>query len=145
MLMRVEPSELREVISFTPGISPSRRSSVAATVVAMVSGSAPGRLALTLMVGKSTVGMLATGRKRYATTPTSMSPMARSTVPTGRRIAGSQMFMTLLRRPLRGFGVRRQVELRLHRRGRFAAETRFEAPHLQIADRRRIERQELAQ
>jgi hypothetical protein len=28
----------------------------------MVSGSAPGRFALTLMVGKSTVGMLATGR-----------------------------------------------------------------------------------
>ena len=62
--MRVEPSELREVSSLTPGISPSRRSSGAATVAAMVSGSAPGRLAVTLMVGNSTVGMLATGRKR---------------------------------------------------------------------------------
>ena len=62
--MRVVPSELREVSSVTPGISPSRRSSGAATVAAMVSGSAPGRLAVTLMVGKSTVGMLATGRKR---------------------------------------------------------------------------------
>ena len=62
--MRVEPSELREVSSVTPGISPRRRSSGAATVAAMVSGSAPGRLAVTLMVGKSTVGMLATGRKR---------------------------------------------------------------------------------
>ena len=51
-------------ISVTPGISPRRRSSGAATVAAMVSGSAPGRLAVTLMVGKSTVGMLATGRKR---------------------------------------------------------------------------------
>ena len=59
--MRVSPSELREVSSVTPGISPSRRSSGAATVAAMVSGSAPGRLALTEMVGKSTVGMLATG------------------------------------------------------------------------------------
>ena len=49
--MRVEPSELREVSSVTPGISPSRRSSGAATVAAMVSGSAPGRLAVTLMVG----------------------------------------------------------------------------------------------
>ena len=62
--MRVEPSELRDVSSVTPGISPSRRSSGAATVAAMVSGSAPGRLAVTLMVGSSTVGMLATGRKR---------------------------------------------------------------------------------
>ena len=60
--MRVAPRELREVNSVTPGISPSRRSSGAATVAAMVSGSAPGRVALTLMVGKSTVGMLATGR-----------------------------------------------------------------------------------
>ena len=47
----------------TPAISPSRRSSGAATVVAMVSGSAPGRLAVTVMVANSTVGMLATGRK----------------------------------------------------------------------------------
>ncbi len=63
-VMLVEPSELREVSSVTPAISPSRRSSGAATVAAIVSGSAPGRLALTLMVGKSTVGMLETGRNR---------------------------------------------------------------------------------
>src|SRR5438128_6318429 len=63
-VIRVLPSELREVSSVTPAISPSRRSSGAATVAAIVSGSAPGRLAVTLMVGKSTVGMLATGRKR---------------------------------------------------------------------------------
>ncbi len=62
-VMRVVPSELREVNSDTPGISPSRRSSGAATVAAMISGSAPGRLAVTLMVGYSMVGMLATGRK----------------------------------------------------------------------------------
>src|SRR5262249_18398934 len=66
-VMRVLPSELREVSSVTPAISPSRRSSGAATVAAMVSGSAPGRLALTLMVGTSTVGMLANGQNRYAT------------------------------------------------------------------------------
>ena len=62
--MRVVPSELAEVISVTPAISPSRRSSGAATVAAMVSGSAPGRSALTRMVGNSTDGRLATGRKR---------------------------------------------------------------------------------
>ena len=56
MEMRVEPSELTDVISVTPAISPRRRSSGAATVAAMVSGSAPGRLALTLMVGNSTDG-----------------------------------------------------------------------------------------
>jgi hypothetical protein len=33
-------------------------------VAAMVSGSAPGRLAVTLMVGSSTAGRLATGRTR---------------------------------------------------------------------------------
>ena len=58
MVMLVEPSELDEVISVTPGISPSRRSSGAATVAAMMVGSAPGRLAETRMVGNSTVGML---------------------------------------------------------------------------------------
>ena len=63
MVMRELPSEVTEVSSVTPEISPSRRSSGAATVAAMMLGSAPGRLAVTLMVGKSTLGRLATGRK----------------------------------------------------------------------------------
>jgi hypothetical protein len=46
----------------TPEISPSRRSSGAATVAAMVSGSAPGWLAEMRKVGMSTLGRLATGR-----------------------------------------------------------------------------------
>ena len=62
MMMRVEPSELREVISVTPGIVPSWRSSGAATLAAMVSGSAPGRLAETTTVGNSMLGRLDTGR-----------------------------------------------------------------------------------
>ena len=49
--MRVEPVELVEVISLTPAIVPSRRSSGVATLVAIVSGLAPGRLALTEIVG----------------------------------------------------------------------------------------------
>ena len=61
--MPVCPSELDDEISVTPAILPSRRSSGAATVVAMVTGSAPGRLAETRMVGSSTTGRLATGRK----------------------------------------------------------------------------------
>ena len=46
-VMRVEPSELVDVSSETPAMVPSRRSSGAATLDAIVSGSAPGRLAET--------------------------------------------------------------------------------------------------
>ena len=60
--MLLMPSELREVISVTPAMVASRRSSGAAIVAAMVTGSAPGRPADTRMVGKSAVGTLATGR-----------------------------------------------------------------------------------
>ena len=63
MVIRELPSEDTDVISVTPEISPSRRSSGAATVAAIMLGSAPGRLALTEMVGKSTLGRLATGKK----------------------------------------------------------------------------------
>ena len=62
MVMRVTPSALVEVSSLTPGISPSRRSSGEATRAAMVSGSPPGSMAVTRMVGNSTTGRLATGR-----------------------------------------------------------------------------------
>ncbi len=48
---RAEPVLLCEVISVTPGIVPSRRSSGVATLEAMVSGLAPDRLADTEMVG----------------------------------------------------------------------------------------------
>ena len=61
-VMRELPSEDTEVSSVTPEIAASWRSSGAATVAAMVSGSAPGRLALTLMVASSTFGRLETGR-----------------------------------------------------------------------------------
>ena len=48
---RVLPWDERDVISVTPAIAPSARSSGVATVAAMVSGLAPGRLADTEMVG----------------------------------------------------------------------------------------------
>src|SRR5262249_3872913 len=47
----VAPSELTDVISVTLAISPSLRSSGAATLAAMVAGSAPGRVAFTRIVG----------------------------------------------------------------------------------------------
>src|SRR4051794_19010835 len=143
---RVLPKELREVSSVTPGISPSRRSSGAATVAAMVSGSAPGRLAVTLIVGNSTVGMLATGRKRYATAPTSSRPRASSVVPTGRRMNTSEKLCTampLLRGPLGWCEAFLQVELRLQRL--LPGEARLEPLHRQIDDRRGVEREQLAQ
>ena len=59
--MEVAPTELVEVSSVTPAISPSRRSSGAASELATVSGSAPGREANTTMVGISTEGSGATG------------------------------------------------------------------------------------
>ena len=59
----VVPSELDEVIWLMPEICPSRRSSGAATVAAMTEGSAPGRVADTRIIGKSTFGTAETGKK----------------------------------------------------------------------------------
>ena len=53
-MTRVDPCELHERISLTPAIVPSDRSSGVATLLAIVSGLAPGRFALMAMTGKST-------------------------------------------------------------------------------------------
>ena len=76
MTIDVLPVLLVLVISVTPGISPKRRSKGAAMLAAIVSGSAPGRAANTTMVGISTLGSGATGRKRTATSPISSRPSA---------------------------------------------------------------------
>ena len=60
--MLVVPSELVEVIWSMPAIWPRRRSRGAATVAAMTEGSAPGRVAETRIIGKSTLGTAETGR-----------------------------------------------------------------------------------
>jgi len=52
-----------------PAMRPNWRSSGVATADAIVSGLAPGRLAPTPMVGKSTCGSGATGRNRNAIAP----------------------------------------------------------------------------
>jgi len=49
--MLLEPRLLLDVISSTPAIAEKAFSSGVATVAAIVSGAAPGRLALTLSVG----------------------------------------------------------------------------------------------
>ena len=60
-VMLVEPRPLDDVISVTPAMRPNWRSSGVATAEAIVSGLAPGRPALTLMVGNSTWGSGETG------------------------------------------------------------------------------------
>ena len=57
-----DPTELREVISVTPAMRVNCFSRGVATDAAITSGLAPGRLALTMMVGKSTSGNAETGK-----------------------------------------------------------------------------------
>ena len=61
MVTVVEPRALDEVSCDTPEICENCRSSGCATDEAIVSGLAPGRLALTWIVGKSICGSGATG------------------------------------------------------------------------------------
>src|SRR6202521_2372667 len=84
----VEPSWLTDVIWLMPAIRPNWRSRGVATAEAMVSGLAPGRLAPTEMVGRSTWGSGATGRKRNAVTPDSRIARVISDVATGRLMNG---------------------------------------------------------
>jgi hypothetical protein len=92
--MLVDPSELDEVIESMPEIVENCRSSGVATEAAIISGLAPGRPALTCMVGKSTFGRSLTGSVRYATIPKTTIPSMTSVVMTGRRMKSSVMFMT---------------------------------------------------
>src|ERR1035437_10244515 len=100
----VEPSALLEVICDRPEISENWRSSGCATLDAIVSGLAPGRLAETWMVGKSTCGSGATGSSGHASTPVNMTASASSEVPIGRLINAAEMLIvsqqTLHLRPL---------------------------------------------
>src|SRR5215213_11895185 len=108
--MRVEPCELQEVISFTPAMVPSARSSGVATDAAIVSGLAPGRPALTMIAGKSTWGSGDTGSVVKATAPASTIDRLSSVVVTGRPMNGEDRLIG----PSRGTGV--SHERRLARR-----------------------------
>src|ERR1700758_388881 len=91
--MLVEPRVLDEVISLIPAMRPNWRSSGVATEDAMISGLAPGRLAPTEMVGKSTWGSGETGNCLKATAPAKKMAMVRSVVDTGRRMNGDERLM----------------------------------------------------
>src|SRR3954470_7898435 len=69
MVMLVDPSEFVEFIESMPAIVENCFSNGVATDDAIVSGLAPGKLAFTWMVGKSTFGRSLTGNNRYAKTP----------------------------------------------------------------------------
>src|SRR6185437_9504992 len=73
-----------DVIESMPAIVENCFSSGVATAEAIVSGLAPGRLADTWMVGKSTLGSALTGSSRYETMPKIRMPSITSTVITGR-------------------------------------------------------------
>src|SRR5208282_831788 len=88
--MPVAPSWLTDVIWLMPAMRPNCRSSGVATAEAIVSGLAPGRLEPTEIVGKSTCGSGATGRKRKATAPERKIAMVMRAVATGRRIKGAE-------------------------------------------------------
>ena len=98
-VMRVDPSELEEVISVTPAMRPSARSSGVATVAAIVSGLAPGREACTEMVGKSTCGSGETGSRLNETAPVSAMPSVSRVVATGRSMNGAERFISAQRSP----------------------------------------------
>ncbi len=92
-VIALTPSALLEVICDRPGISENCRSSGCATDDAMVSGLAPGKLAETWMVGKSTWGSGETGSRPQARIPLRARPTVSKVVATGRLMKGAEMFM----------------------------------------------------
>src|SRR4249920_3822277 len=87
-VIRVDPTWLDEVISVTSAMTPRWRSSGVATVVAIVSGLAPGICANTEIVGKSICGNGDTGSLKNAKMPASATPMVNRVVATGRSMNG---------------------------------------------------------
>src|SRR5262245_34306625 len=75
-----------------PAIVVNCRSSGLAIAEDTVEGSPPGRLALMLIVGKSTLGRLLTGRPRYAIAPNSAIATMMRLVATGRWMNHSEKF-----------------------------------------------------
>jgi hypothetical protein len=82
----VEPCVLDELIELTPAIVENWLSNGVATPDAMVSGSAPGRPALTTMVGKSTFGSSLIGNWKKPRRPKITIAAMISVVMTGFRM-----------------------------------------------------------
>src|SRR3984957_19950672 len=98
----VLPKELDEVIFVIPAMWPNCRSNGVATEDAMICALAPGRLAETEMVGKSTWGKGETGRTLKAMPPAIAMAAVSRVVATGRRMKGPDRFMRGLQALARG-------------------------------------------
>ena len=95
----VRPRIDDEVIESRPAIVVNCRSSGVATAEAIVSGLAPGRRAITWIVGKSTFGRSDTGRSRYPMIPKTRIAVMTSVVMTGRRTKSADRFTAWPRPP----------------------------------------------
>src|SRR6201990_3615554 len=93
MTVAVVPCEEGEDIAERRALVESGRPIGPATEAAMVSALAPGRVAVTAMVGKSTLGSAETGNSRNPNTPNAMIDAVISVVMTGRRIQSSERVM----------------------------------------------------
>ncbi len=90
MVMTLVPCEELDDIEEMPAMVDSCRSMMPATEAAMVSALAPGRVAVTAMVGKSTRGRADTGSRRKPNRPKAMIDAVISVVMTGRRMQSSE-------------------------------------------------------
>src|SRR5436190_4998134 len=93
-VMLVLPRLDEEVIWSTPAIVENCFSSGVATADAMVSGLAPGRLAFTWIVGKSTYGRLLTDERREAIYHNMNMPSMKSVVITGSLIDSQELIVS---------------------------------------------------
>src|SRR6476620_11569405 len=89
MVICVVPCDELDDIEEMPATVDNCRSIGPATEAAMVSALAPGRVAVTAIVGKSTLGSADTGSSRKPNTPNAMIEAVSSVVMTGRRIQSS--------------------------------------------------------
>jgi hypothetical protein len=93
--MVLDPFELVEFMESMPAIVENWRSRTVATVVAMVSGLAPGNEADTVMVGRSTLGMSLMGNCVNPNTQKTRIANITNVVMTGRRMKMAEMFTLL--------------------------------------------------
>src|SRR5437762_3437434 len=93
IVMALVPCDELDDIDEMPAIVDSWRSMMPATEAAMVSALAPGKVAVTAMVGKSTLGSADTGNRRKPNTPKAIIDAVISVVITGRRIQSSDSVM----------------------------------------------------
>src|ERR1700754_1724513 len=90
MVICVVPCDELDDIDEMPAMVDSWRSMMPATEAAMVSALAPGSVAVTLRVGKSTLGSADTGSRRKPNTPKAMIEAVMSVVITGLRMQSSE-------------------------------------------------------